>query len=132
MTAKAGDVRGVVLRVLALTAALAAAAVAAAILFSTQRTALSLGAGAVIGALSFVALAASISCSAGSRRMGVRAALITGLCMLKLAAIGALLWWLVSRAVVDPLSFLMGFTAVVAALIIEGLRAAFANKGAGT
>jgi hypothetical protein len=40
----------------------------------------------------------------------------------KLGLLGAVLWWLVSRDLVHPITFLAGFSTVVLALLVEGLR----------
>jgi len=121
----------IVIRVIAIAAAIAAASAAVALYASTKKAAISIGAGAAIGAASFIALAVAVSGAARPGPAGMRAGLFTGISILKLAVVGAALWWLISRSIVEPVSFLVGFTAVVVALVFERLRAARAGDRAG-
>lgn len=81
--------------------------------------AFSVGAGAAIAMASFAVLAlVLVRTIAGGRGAGWVAALG----IVKMGIIGAVLWWLLSRRVVEPLAFLGGFSTMVAALLFEGLR----------
>jgi len=121
----------IVVRVLAIAAALAAASAAVALIAFTRKAAISIGAGAAIGALSFTALAVAVAGAARPGASGMRAGLFTGISILKLAVVAAILWWLISCAIVEPASFLVGFSAVVVALIFERLKAARADERLG-
>lgn len=48
-------------------------------------------------------------------------ALVAGIGFVKLGLLGAILWWLVSNKLIEPITFLAGFSSVVVALIIEGI-----------
>ena len=115
-------------RVGALSLATAAVAAAAAAVMSGPAAAFSVGIGAAVALASFSVLCLSASCAAGS---GFGAAFVAALGILKMAIIGALLWWLISRGLVEPVSFLAGFTSLVAALLIEGLLAGRRRARAG-
>ena len=83
------------------------------------KAALSVGVGAAIAMASFAVLAlVLVHTIAGGRGAGWVAALG----IVKMGVIGAVLWWLLSRGVVEPLAFLGGFSTMVAALLLEGLR----------
>lgn len=78
----------------------------------------SLAAGTAVSIASFLVLVftASRTMAASIRP------LIVVIGFVKLGALGVLLWWLVSRELVHPMTFLAGFSAVVLALLVEGMR----------
>lgn len=47
---------------------------------------------------------------------------VAALGMVKVVILGAAIWWLLRRGVVEPIAFLGGFSTIVLALIIEGAR----------
>lgn len=113
-------------RVIATAAVLAIVAEAAGLLLgATRQTLLSIPAGAVAAVGSFLVLALVVSHSAagaaGKRGRGSVAAVAIIGCI-KLALIGVALWWLINRALIEPLAFLAGFSTMVAALLFEGFR----------
>ena len=106
-------------RALLLAATLAACAAGGAYWGGGAEAALSVGVGAAIAMASFAVLAlVLVRTIAGGRGAGWVAALG----IVKMGVIGAVLWWLLSRKVVEPLAFLGGFSTMVAALLLEGLR----------
>ncbi len=123
-----GDIVRLILRVLGIAASMAAAMAVAALVMGRGQVALSIGVGAVVAMAGFAVLAGTISGSQGNT-VRWRVGLLTGIGMIKLGVIGVVLWWLISRALVGPFSFLAGFSTMVAALIIEGLRAGRARAG---
>jgi len=123
-----GEIAGLMLRVLGISASIAAAMAAAALVMGRGQAALSIGVGAVVAMAGFAVLAGTISGSQGSTGRW-RVGLLAGIGMIKLGVIGVVLWWLISRALVGPFSFLAGFSTMVAALIIGGLRAGRARAG---
>ncbi|MFA4974693.1 MAG: ATP synthase subunit I [bacterium] len=131
MQAKKGEISAIAIRVILLSAAIAAILAAIAFFTHHYKAALSIGAGAGIGSLSFLALVVTISGAANPGRMGVRKGLLAALGLLKIAAVGALLWWLIFEKIVDPIPFLVGFGAVVLSLVVEGIRAGRAMERAG-
>ncbi len=50
----------------------------------------------------------------------IRWGLLLFLSLLKLGAIGFLLWFLLAQKIVDPVFFLTGFTIVVIAILLKG------------
>lgn len=82
------------------------------------RLAFSVGVGALMSMASFAVLALVVTRAFG----GGRAVFLGFLGLVKMAVIGIVLWWLVSQKVVEPVSFMIGFSAMVAALIVEGLK----------
>ena len=118
------EIAKLVMRIVAISLAIAALMAGAALVMGKDGAALSIGAGAAIASASFAVLAWTIAGSLQGQARGMRAGLMVGLGLLKLIAIGAILWWLITRAYVEPITFLAGFTTLVAALVVEGLRAA--------
>ena len=119
MTVAASSPARFVSRTLLLAAMLAACAAGGAFWSGGAKAALSVGVGAAIAMASFAVLAlVLVRTIAGGRGAGWVAALW----IVKMGVIGAVLWWLLSRGVVEPLAFLGGFSTMVAALLLEGLR----------
>lgn len=104
---------------LLMTTAICAIALAAAIRWGTPQAVLSIAAGAGIAMASFAVLAAVLLRAIKGGRGGVAIAFLG---MFKMAIIGMVLWWLLRKGIVEPLAFLGGFSTMVAALIVEGLR----------
>lgn len=102
--------------------AIAALFVGAALILRRPDYAISCAVGAVVAMASFAVLvytvARAFSRAAGSGRSH---AVVLAIGFLKLGLLGAALWWLVSREMIEPLTFLAGFSTVVVALLIEGM-----------
>lgn len=97
---------------------LLAIALAASFAFSSIKTTLSLLAGSIVSSASFLALVIVVV----HAMMGRHSIWLVLLGFVKMCLIGTLLWWLVSSRLVEPLSFLAGFSTLVVALLFEGLR----------
>lgn len=113
--------RALMIRTIGLAAALAAAAALASLIFWGKRQCISVAAGACIAMASFSVLAAVIARSISGGGRSIMPVAFLGIA--KLVAIGALLWWLITRGHAEPVSFLAGFTTMVAALVIQGASA---------
>jgi len=116
-----------VVRSLLVATLLAAAMAALALVFGQAASLISIAAGAIMAMASFVVLVVvvvrsfAIECGpAAVRRQPLALLAIVG--CTKLMFLGAALWWLINRQLVSPLPFLAGFTSMVAALLLEGLR----------
>ena len=112
-------VGSLVRRVIVLSAALAIAMSVAATLFGHSGYIASIVAGAAIAMAGFLALALTVRRSLAGGSSGLA---VAGIGILKLIILGAALWWLFSMKLIEPMLFLAGFSSVVLALIIEGLR----------
>jgi len=108
-----------VTRVLTTAVALLALSVAAAFVTGNRGSAFSLAAGSTIGMASFAVLAMVIVRTAAGGRGAVW---VAALGLVKILVVGAVLWWLLNARAVEPLAFLGGFSTMVVALLIEGLR----------
>ncbi len=110
-------------RVLIASAAVAAVMSAAVWALSGPELLVSVVAGFAAAMISFLVLVMSVSTSLSSktRSAGSNAA-IAVVCFAKLVLLGLALWWLVSRRMIEPATFLAGFTSLVIALVIEGMR----------
>ncbi len=123
MTETTGSVGSLVRRVLLIAFLLALASSAAALVFNRTDCAVSLAAGATAAMVSFIVLVLTVTRAlAGGRKAGRAGAVVLAAGFLKLALLGAALWWLVSRKMIEPITFLAGFSTVVLALIVEGIR----------
>ena len=80
----------------------------------------SLVTGGALAGLSFIVMVVVVSYTLG--RQDRSAMLVAFLGLIKMGLLGALLWWLLTRGHVDPLAFLAGFSTMVVALLIQGLR----------
>lgn len=110
-------------RVILVSAVLALAMSAVAALVGQPETAVSIAAGAVAAIVSFLVLVFAVARSlAGEGGGGRSSAAILAISFVKLGLIGAALWWLVSRRMIEPITFLVGFSSVVIALLVEGVR----------
>jgi len=125
-----GEVSRLVIRVFAISIGLACAMALAGFVIYGPRTALSVGAGLVVSMASFGVLVGLVHRSL-SGCSGVGMGLMVGLGLVKLAIIGAVLWWLVSRGMVGPMAFMAGFSAMVVSLVFEGLRSGRRREGEG-
>ncbi len=118
-----GLAKALMVRVLITSLVIALVLVGASLVFGRPDYAISLAAGTVVAMASFAVLVFTVT-SAFSGTTGIcrsnAAVLVIG--FLKLGLLGAALWWLVSRKMIEPLTFLAGFSSVVVALLIEGLR----------
>lgn len=92
-----------------------------------EQTLISIPAGAVAAMGSFLVLAV-VLVRAGFQATEERplsrwpVAVVAILGCLKLVLIGIVLWWLISRALIEPLAFLAGFSTMVVALLHEGMK----------
>ena len=115
--------KALIVRVLITSLVIALVFVGASWAFGRPDYAISLAAGAVVAMASFAVLVFTVA-RAFSGAKGIcrsnAAVLVIG--FLKLGLLGAALWWLVSRKMVEPLTFMVGFSSVVVALLIEGMR----------
>lgn len=109
-------------RVIAISAAFAAAMSLAALLAGYTDYIASIVAGSAIAIAGFLALAFTVRRSLQGSHGSLSNAAVAVIAILKLVVLGAVLWWLMSMGLIDPLIFLGGFSSVVVALIIEGLR----------
>ena len=91
----------------------------AALALGAATEALSIIAGGLIAIASFTILTFVIIRSFGGDK---GAGFVAAVGMVKMLALGALLWWLLRRGIVEPLAFLGGFSTMVVALLVEGLR----------
>lgn len=123
MAETAGSVRSLTTRVIITASLLALFSGIAALALGRTDYAISLVSGAAAAIASFIVLVLTIMRTLGGRgglgRSGV-AVLAVG--FLKLALLGTVIWWLVSRRMIEPFTFLGGFSTVVLALIVEGIR----------
>jgi hypothetical protein len=72
---------------------------------------------------SFAVLAYTVAKAfSGTAGLGRSNAAVLAIGFLKLGLLGAALWWLVSRNMIEPVTFIAGFSSVVVALLIEGVR----------
>lgn len=81
----------------------------------------SLAAGGAVAIASFLVLVFTVTramCDGG----GGTKLLVIVVGFVKLGALGAALWWLVNRDMIHPMTFLAGFSSMVLALLVEGLR----------
>lgn len=79
----------------------------------------SIAAGFIIAMASFIVLVFVVIGSLS----GTRRALWVGILgVIKMIILGTLLWWLISRGLVEPLAFLIGFSTMVVSLVVEGIR----------
>lgn len=76
--------------------------------------------GGALAGLSFIVLVVVVSNALGRQGRSGWGVAVLGL--IKMGLLGALLWWLLTRGHVHPLAFLAGFSTMVAALLIQGLR----------
>ncbi|HPQ80255.1 MAG TPA: ATP synthase subunit I [bacterium] len=96
-----------------------AVAVAASYLLGRSESAFSIAAGSTIAMASFAVLVmVVVRTMAGGRG----AYWIAALGMAKIFVIGAVLWWIMKSGAVEPLAFLVGFSTMVLALLVEGVR----------
>lgn len=107
-------------RTVILGATLAAIASAAAMFLGHHIIALSIAAGSIVAMAVFLIVSFVVIRTASNKR---GAKTISVLFVIKTAAIGVLLWWLISYRIVEPLSFLGGFSTVVVALIVMAFYA---------
>lgn len=75
--------------------------------------------GSAIAMASFAVLVTVVASAVGSKS---KALFVAGIGMIKMLAIGFVLWWLLSHHIVEPLAFLAGFTTMVAALLIKSVK----------
>lgn len=106
-------------RVLLTAVVMLLAAVAAAFLLGHPGAAFSIAAGSTIAMASFAVLVMVVVRTMAG---GGTAYWIAALGMAKILVIGAVLWWLLQAKAVEPLAFLAGFSTMVAALLVEGVR----------
>lgn len=78
---------------------------------------LSLFAGAVVSVGSFFLL--SLMISQALRRKGTTRAALFGVMVFKLVAVGAVLWFMVTRVPIQVVAFMIGLSAVVISIAIE-------------
>lgn len=102
---------------------LLAAATLVLLLLDRVAPALGVAAGGLLGVLNLWALRRLLAALVASGRPWQQAGL-AGLMVLKLSAVGLVLWVLIRRVQVDALGFLGGVSLVVLAILIEGLRLA--------
>lgn len=107
-------------RTVILGAILAAIASAVAMFLGHHLIALSIAAGSIVAMAVFLIVSFVVIRTASNKR---GAKTISVLFIFKTAAIGVLLWWLISYGIVEPLSFLGGFSTVVVALIVMAFYA---------
>ncbi|MFH1829696.1 MAG: ATP synthase subunit I [Pseudomonadota bacterium] len=91
-----------------------------AVAVGTTDNAVSVVIGSLVAIASFLVLVAVVVQTLGPSKWSK--ALVAGIGFLKLAILGAVLWWLVADKIIEPITFLAGFSSVVVALVIEGLR----------
>jgi hypothetical protein len=97
--------------------------VGASLVFGRPDYAISLAAGAAASMASFAVLVFTVARAfSGASGICRSNAVVLAIGFLKLGLLGAALWWLVSREMIEPLTFLVGFSSVVVALLIEGMR----------
>lgn len=125
-----GEVSRLVMRVFAISIGLACAMALVGLILYGPRTAISVAAGLGVSLASFGVLVSLVHRSLRGCS-GVGMGLMVGVGLIKLALIGAVLWWLVSRGMVGPMAFMAGFSAMVISLIFEGLRSGRRKEGAG-
>ncbi|MFH0800069.1 MAG: hypothetical protein V2A66_07820 [Pseudomonadota bacterium] len=109
-------------RALRIAAAILVATLVASWAWGSARASVSLASGFAVAAASFAVIALVVVRSLGGTGGKGYPVLIAILGMVKMAVIGAVLWWLLSRGHVEPISFLCGFSTVVLALIVEAVR----------
>jgi hypothetical protein len=110
-------------RVVITSLVIAAVIVGIALILGRNEYAISLAAGAAVAMASFAVLAYTVAKAfSGTTGLGRSNAVVLALGFLKLGLLGAALWWLVSREMIEPITFLAGFSSVVVALLIEGIR----------
>ena len=102
------------------TAVLAVTCLASAFLIKGSGAAFSVALGAIISMLSFTVLAIVVYKSMTGQGRAV--ILVATLGIIKVMVLGALLWWLISTGVADPIAFMIGFATMVVTLIIEGIK----------
>lgn len=102
------------------TAVLAVACLITAFFMRESGAAFSVAVGAVMSMLSFVVLAVVVYKSMTGQGRAV--VVIASLGMIKVIALGAILWWLISTGVADPIAFMIGFGTMVVTLVIEGMK----------
>lgn len=117
------QVRSLVLRVIVTSTIISALIAVAFGVVSGPNAAISPLAGAAVAIASFFVLVFTVTMSVDDDGRGRYAkGFVIALGFVKLGVIGVLIWWLVSRNMIDPITFLAGFSSVVVALMIEGMR----------
>lgn len=112
-----------IVRVLITSLVIALVLVGASWAFGRPDYAISLAAGAAVAMASFAVLVLTVARAfSGESGIGRSNAAVLAIGFLKLGLLGIALWWLVSREMIEPLTFLAGFSSVVVALLIEGMR----------
>ncbi|MBT3181917.1 MAG: hypothetical protein HN337_05340 [Deltaproteobacteria bacterium] len=111
---------GLLRRVFLISAIVMAISVVIAIALQSKQAAISIGSGWVIGFVSFFVLVMTVMKSFSGEHVKSVGWAIVGI--LKLGVLGGVLWLLITRGHVEPFSFMGGFSILVFALIIEGVR----------
>lgn len=123
MTEAAVSIRSLTTRVVLIALSLALISGVAAAALGRTDYALSLATGSAAAIISFVVLVLTVVKAHGrGGGLGRSGAAVLAVGFLKLAVLGVVIWWLVSRRMIEPLTFLGGFSTVVLALIVEGIR----------
>ena len=113
-------VRRLILRVALTSAAAMSVGLIIAVILKSKVMAMSVFSGWTVSILSFSILVLTISKAFIGEKIRSIGWAIAGI--FKLAIIGALLWILITRGHVEPIAFTAGFSAVIVALLIEGVR----------
>jgi hypothetical protein len=113
-------VRSLAVRVVLTALATAFVMAVVVIAMSSFENAFSVAVGSAVAIASFLVLVAVVTKTLTPSTWPQ--AVIVGIGFLKLGILGVILWWLVSNKHVEPITFLAGFSSVVVALLIEGVR----------
>ncbi len=113
-------VRSLTKRVVLISLGVALIMAAVVMLIDKAVNAVSVVIGALVAIASFLVLVWMVTKAVSPSRWPK--ALVAGIGFLKLGVLGAILWWLVSNKLIEPITFLAGFSSVVVALVIEGIR----------
>lgn len=92
---------------------------------SSKKAVLSAAVGSIIAAASFVVISIVVVTSILRTKV---AGLVVFLGIAKMAAIGAVLWILITKGLVEPIGFLLGFSTLIVALVVENFGKAKWNN----
>ncbi len=113
-------IKGLLKRIFLISAAAMLLSVIVAIVLQVKAAAISIASGWLIGFVSFFVLVMTVVKSFSGEHVKSIGWAIAG--VLKLGVLGGVLWLLITKGHVEPFSFMGGFSILVFALVIEGVR----------
>jgi len=96
------------------------------LVFASLIITVSIASGWIISLASFFVLVMAVSKSFSGRSGATAVWAFLGI--IKLGVLGALLWWLITKVHIEPFAFLGGFSTMIVALVVEGIRLRRSNQ----